>query len=71
MALSYFWLITYRLNPIHVLHPFLYINSSQCEIRVTEIKDCKRGQTFTNDHIHGGLGHRALSGILMFHKNTL
>lgn len=47
------------------------INSSQCEIRVTEINDCEHGQTFTSDQIHGGLGQCVLSVLLMFHKNTL
>jgi len=57
------------LNPNLILHPFMCINSSQYETRVTEINDCDHGQTFSSDQIHGGLGQRVLFVLLMFHKN--
>lgn len=71
MALSCFWLIMLRLNPNLILHPFMCINSSQYEVRVTEINDCEHGQTFTSGQIHAGLGQCVLFVLLMFHKNTL
>lgn len=35
------------------------INSSQYEMRVTEINDCEHGQTFTSEQIRGGSGQCA------------
>lgn len=60
----------FRLNPNLILHPFMCINSSQYEMRVTEINDCERGQTFTIDHIRGGLGLYVLFVLLMFKKTS-
>lgn len=60
----------FRLNPNLILHPFMYIKSPQYEIRITEISDCKHGQTFGSDQIPGGLGLWVLFVLLVFKKTT-